>query len=250
MKSVATAATDGLGPGSCKTGDRRTASSATVRCAKGRRERAVPSMRLSPERFCDDRGRGAPEKDHGADGRGGSCRGPGRQGPRRADPQRCQAELLENGRLDRTASIAAAAQDRRQHQTHGSARHARRRGIPRRRQRAPERRSDLWSNCRSHRTYRWTHVRIRGSGAEQRAAGADGERAGCARVAEGARFCHARCSAKSHTVPRDRTPRHFAVLRLARLCFPRPASCEICRRHCRRPPQHRSGDIVGEFFHP
>jgi hypothetical protein len=37
MKSVATAATDGLGPGSCKTGDSRKGSSATVRCARGRR---------------------------------------------------------------------------------------------------------------------------------------------------------------------------------------------------------------------
>jgi hypothetical protein len=45
------------------------------------------------------------------------------------------------------------------------------------------------------------------------------------------------------------TPRHFTLLRLERLCFSRPASSEIFRRHCCRPPQRRSGDIVGEFFH-
>ena len=37
MKSVATPAADGLGSGSCKTGDSRKGPSATVRCAKGRR---------------------------------------------------------------------------------------------------------------------------------------------------------------------------------------------------------------------
>jgi len=117
-------------------------------------------------------------------------------------------------------------------------------------QRAPERRSDLWSNCRSHRTYWRTHVRIRGSGAEQRAAAADGERAGCARVAEGARFV-------TRAVLRNRIL-SLAIALLAILrptpcpaLFPRPASCEICRRHCRRPPQHRSGEYrpVSSFIH-
>jgi hypothetical protein len=126
--------------------------------------------------------------------------------------------------------------------------------------RAPKRRSDLWSNCRSNRTYRQTLAPIRGSGREERAAAPDGERAavrngeraGHARVAESAPFCREHCflsAATSHTVPRDRTPCHFALLRLERFCFPRPASSEIFRRHCRRPPQRRSGDIVGEFFH-
>jgi len=47
------------------------------------------------------------------------------------------AELIEQRRL------LLAAQDRDRPQTHGSARHAWRRGLPRRRQRAPERRSEL-----------------------------------------------------------------------------------------------------------
>jgi hypothetical protein len=108
-------------------------------------------------------------------------------------------------------------------------------------QRAPERRSELSSNCRSHRTYRQTRAPIRGSGADERAAAPDGERAGSARVAERARFCREHCflsAATSHPVPRDRTPRHVAVLWLAWLCSLRPASFGIFRWRCRRPPQH------------
>jgi hypothetical protein len=68
----------------------------------------------------------------------------------------------------------------------------------------------------------------------------NGERAGSARVAESARFCRELCflsAATSHPVPRDRTPRHVAVLWLAWLHSLRPASLGIFRWRCRRPRQ-------------
>ena len=81
---------------------------------------------------------------------------------------------------------------------------------------------------------------LRGYGARQRAAAPDGGRAGCVRLAESARFCCAHCflsAATSDTVSRDRTPRHFSVLRLAWLCRPGPARFGIFRWRCGRPRQ-------------
>ena len=148
---------------------------------------------------------------------------------RAADVERCQAELRENGRVDRTASIAAAAQDRGQHQTHGSARHARRLGIPRRRQRAQERRSELLSDCRSNRAYRQTS-RPHPIDMQTWSAVPDGERAGDAPLAESAGFYRAHCfvsAATSHPVRSARTARHSAVLRRAWLCGAPPAGTGI-----------------------
>jgi len=192
---------------------------------------------------------GGPEKGHGADGRGGSCRGPGRQGPRRADPQRCQAELLENGRLieqrrlllrprivasikrmDQPGMLGDAA-----FRDAGSA--LRREGQTLVKLPKPSNvLADPRPNTRirrgtASRCSRWRASRLR-------------PRGGGRSVLSRALFCEiAYC-------PRDRTPRHFCCPTPCPALFPPPASCEICRRHCRRPPQHRSGDIVGEFFHP
>jgi len=55
MKSVATAETDGLGSGSCKTGIVGKVRAQRFAAPGDDGERAVPSMRLSQERFCDDR---------------------------------------------------------------------------------------------------------------------------------------------------------------------------------------------------
>src|ERR1700716_3217327 len=75
MKSIDTAAIDGLGLVPARPAIVGNVRAQRFAAPTGGGERTVPLMRPSPERLCDDRRHGTPETGPGADGRRGSYRG-------------------------------------------------------------------------------------------------------------------------------------------------------------------------------